>query len=170
MARKTKAVYGWCLKTGEYKEYSSVYKAAMGTFGVYNGDKHKIINRSIKSPVEHKAAAGNIVWFEKKEGEAIVGKGAIIPAVWGRCLLTREIKQKADEAVLRPVIASDDNGNEYYFASVTEAADNLYGNVSNISRCLTNRTKGNSNHHSGKARLTAYGYYWRYANPKIVSS
>ena len=61
------------------------------------------------------------------------------------------------------VVAWNDTGERYIFNSLTEAADNVYGSISNIGRVLTNQNKGyKENDKRCKKRLTAYGYYWDY--------
>lgn len=167
---KKRPVYCYKIKTGEFFEFESIYSAAQTLLGEYKHSYKCGIRTSIDSPKERKLSSKGYLWFDKKEGVDIVRKEEIYCAMNYRYQTMNHKGQvnwknlsKAHQNRKTPVIAYNENGEEIFYNSMVEAAADFDTPKSNIARVLTNQNKGDSDHHSGKKRLTAAGWYFRYA-------
>ncbi len=163
-------VYCYQIKNSEFREFPSIYRACMDLFGSHNHSYHKGILQSIDSDNKRKRSAYGWVWFSKKDNASIVPTNELFLAMNYRHQ-TMHQKGRVNWAVLEkahanhrtPVIAFNDNGEEIYYNSLVEAADDFGTSKSNICRVVRNINKGNTSHHLGQKRLKACGWYFRYA-------
>ena len=168
---KARPVYCYKIKTGELFQYPSIYKACKGLDISYNSGSRCNISKSIKSDNKRKASAYGFVWFDQSENGSIVDKNQLYLGLNYRYERMNHKGVKIDWLQLKslhksnqvPIIAYDDNGQEIYYQSVKEAAEDFDTPDSNISRVLNNQNKGRSSHHLGQKRLKACGWYFRYA-------
>lgn len=167
---KKRPCYCYSIASCEYFEFESIYSACIALKGHYKNSYCGTILGSINSPVDRKYSALGYVWFDKKEGANIVQPNEIYCALNYRYSVMNHPGQvnwdnlaKANEASRTAIIAYNEQGEELFYPSITEAAQDFDTPVSNISRVLRKQNKGNSEHHLGKKKLTAAGWHWKYA-------
>ena len=166
---KKRPVYCYAISNGAFFDFESIYSACISLKGEYTNAMCSTIIQSIKTPVDRKYSAIGYVWFDKIEGESPVQANEIYCALNYRYSVMNhpgnvnwETLNKAHSARKSPVIAYKD-GEELYYDSVNEAAEDFGTPVSNICRVLNRQNKGDSNHHLDKKQLTAAGWHFRYA-------
>lgn len=163
--------YCYSIKTGELHKFESIYSACIALRGEYKNSWCNTIVGSIESPNNRKYSAIGHIWFDWKEDVDIVKPKEIYCALNYRYQVMNhkgDIKwenlEKAHRLSRCAVIAYNTQGEEIFYESVSAAAEDFGTPISNISRVLTNQSKGNSNHHLGKKKLTAAGWMWKYAD------
>lgn len=162
--------YCYSINTGEFFSFESIYSGIMELKGEYRVSWCGNVIISIDSPPNRKLSSLGYVWFDKKEGVDIVQPNEIYCALNYRYSVMNHPGQvnwanlaKAHEASRTAIVAYNSHGEELFYSSITEAAEDFGTPVSNISRVLRNQNKGKNGHHAAKARLSACGWYFKYA-------
>lgn len=165
---KKRPVYCYSISNGKFFEFESIYSACLALKGEYKTSWCGNIIDSINTPTNRKYSALGHVWFDNIEGEVRVKPNEIYCALNYRYSVMNHPGQvnwenlsKAHQARKTPIIAYRD-GEEIYYESVKDAAEDFGTPVSNICRVLNRQNKGDSNHHLGKKKLSACGWHFRY--------
>lgn len=151
--------YAYNVKNSEFHQAESISQLAYNLLGRKDNNTMRRIYDSVSSAVDNKSQSYGYVFFYASEG--------IHPPHTINLKIRNKMKnyfKKGDEIdTSKGVIAYLEDGTEYYYASLQEAAENHYTTYQNISRALREPGKGKTGHPLAKDSWTAAGYMWRYA-------
>ena len=159
-----KAIYGYSMNDPTiFFESESAVSASKELWGEWKDKYTKGIWYSLQSDRLNKYSYKGYIFFYKEDGKSILQPNEINLAIWNKQKYMNynnrypEKYKKARSMIERPIRSTHPITGEYCdFVSVTDAAENFYGNRSNIIRAIA-------------CDGTAYGWKFEYLEAKKLS-